>query len=283
MAKINKISGRMQRMLFAIPSGVVLARIKGALGLAPDEKNQRSPLSHPIDGIYGIETSGNLNFVELESGKSSDIYITAYGGSQPSIVRRILGLIPDTDKATFLDFGCGKGRVLAVATEFPFRDIIGVELAPALVPIARDNAEIMARQFPQRKPITVIEGDVLDIPLPDGPLVIFLFDPFYRPIMKKVVKNLEKAMNADKNRKIYLVYYNPVHGDLFDKSKYVKRYYAANVDFSPDEMGAGVAYHDTRDCVVVWQSCSQNMADAHPKADSSLRIVPPGYRAEVVG
>jgi hypothetical protein len=32
------------------------------------------------------------------------------------------------DLCTFLDLGCGKGRALLVASELPFRDIMGVEL-----------------------------------------------------------------------------------------------------------------------------------------------------------
>jgi SAM-dependent methyltransferase len=33
---------------------------------------------------------------------------------------------------TFLDMGCGKGRVLAMAAAYGFKEIIGVDLSPQL-------------------------------------------------------------------------------------------------------------------------------------------------------
>jgi methylase of polypeptide subunit release factors len=44
-------------------------------------------------------------------------------------------------KATdvFVDFGCGKGRVLYLACRHPFKEVIGVDLSPAVVEAARRN------------------------------------------------------------------------------------------------------------------------------------------------
>ena len=41
---------------------------------------------------------------------------------------------------TFLDIGSGKGRVLMLASDAPFRHIVGVELSPALTAIACGSA-----------------------------------------------------------------------------------------------------------------------------------------------
>ncbi len=63
--------------------------------------------------------------------------INLYIGSQPSIMRRALSALGPVERYDFLDLGCGKGRALIVAAEFPFRAITGVELSPALAAIAR--------------------------------------------------------------------------------------------------------------------------------------------------
>src|SRR6476646_1262783 len=40
---------------------------------------------------------------------------------------------------TFIDLGCGKGRVLLMASDYPFQKIVGVEFMPDLVGAAQKN------------------------------------------------------------------------------------------------------------------------------------------------
>jgi hypothetical protein len=42
-----------------------------------------------------------------------------------------------------------------VASEFPFRDILGVELYPELAAVAERNAAIAAERFPDRTTIRI--------------------------------------------------------------------------------------------------------------------------------
>jgi 2-polyprenyl-3-methyl-5-hydroxy-6-metoxy-1,4-benzoquinol methylase len=44
-------------------------------------------------------------------------------------------------RATFIDIGCGKGRVLLMAAEHGFRKIIGIDFAADLCLTARGNVE----------------------------------------------------------------------------------------------------------------------------------------------
>jgi SAM-dependent methyltransferase len=283
MSSFNSLFRNAYRVLFVLPPGVTLGWLRGkVLGAGGSGPQSARPLKPPIDDLYGIETSGNLGYSELSSGKPSDVYTTSYGGSQPSIVRRVLNLIPNLDQATFLDLGCGKGRILAVATEFPFRRIVGVELAPSLAPIALRNAEIMRQRFPERTPITVIEGDAVETPLPEGPLVVFFFHPFHRALMRKVVANFQKAILADPGRPIYVIFYNPMYADLYDGSPVFRRFFAANLPFAPEEIGSGAAFEDHQDCVAVWQSCGPHIVQIPPGADAKIKVAPHGRRAEVV-
>src|SRR6516164_8514420 len=54
-----------------------------------------------------------------------------YVPTLPYRIKRILREIPiqDHSQFTFIDFGSGKGRVLFVAAEYPYRRIQGVEFA----------------------------------------------------------------------------------------------------------------------------------------------------------
>jgi hypothetical protein len=49
--------------------------------------------------------------------------------------------IPDVSGYTFIDMGSGKGRMLLLAAEPPFRRIIGVEFASDLDALARSNVK----------------------------------------------------------------------------------------------------------------------------------------------
>jgi SAM-dependent methyltransferase len=89
---------------------------------------------HFIDAESQIETTSRLAMARLRSGTEDvDANNLGYVGSQPSVVRAAIRSIPNRAKSAFVDLGCGKGRVLAIATEFEFTDIAGIEIAAPLV------------------------------------------------------------------------------------------------------------------------------------------------------
>src|SRR4051794_23925092 len=55
------------------------------------------------------------------------------------VLPRALRYVGVSDRDTFADFGCGKGRIVQQAAKRPFRRVIGVEISPALVEVARSN------------------------------------------------------------------------------------------------------------------------------------------------
>lgn len=285
MRALSEMSMLMYRFLFVLPLaasvGATATAFLGRLRDAP-RRMPKAPLPHPIDEEYGIETSGVIGFKQLRSGKKSDVYTVSYGGSQPSIVRRALAGIPGIERSTFLDLGCGKGRALAVASEFPFRDVVGVELAPFLADIARANAAAIGRRFPGRPPIRVFEGDALATRLPEGQVVLYLFHPFFKALMKKLVAGIEADLRAGRCGKVFVVYYNPVYGDVFDASPLFRRVAAEEMRYAPEELGAGASYHDESDAVVVWQSAGGDMAAPQPGAHRRIAVPPPGWKATVL-
>lgn len=121
---------------------------------------------HPFDREHGIETSGCVPGYLIQAD------VRNYSGSQPSIVRRALEQIPGPERYALVDLGCGKGRVLAVASELPFRRVVGVELSPILAKAARRNAGVLARRYPARTRIEVAVADAATFRLPDGPVVV---------------------------------------------------------------------------------------------------------------
>jgi len=110
---------------------------------------------------------------------------------------------------TFIDLGSGKGRTLLMASDYPFRRIIGVELLPSLHQIAQQNLRQYKSESQKCFAVGSICGDATDFPLPEDPLVIFLFNPFPESGMRRVVANLEQSLRAHP-RPVYVLYHNPL-------------------------------------------------------------------------
>ena len=97
---------------------------------------------HPFDERFGVETSGLI--YELPSGHHHDLYNNGYFAVAPSVFHAVMQAMEerlhlDYRRFTFVDVGSGKGRALLLASDYPFREIIGVELSPELERVARTN------------------------------------------------------------------------------------------------------------------------------------------------
>lgn len=205
---------------------------------------------HPFDAAYGIETSGSVTAGDCAPNAVMAAQISPYGGSQPTIVRRSLAWLPDHGQYAFVDLGCGKGRPLVVASEFPFRRLLGIEIAPELAGVARANAAVIAAAFPDRTAIEIQIGDATAVSLPGELAVYFMYHPFHRSLVISLVANLESQLEAGLQH-AFLVYYNPVHGELLDSSPRFSRWCAATLPYAPAEIGYGP---DLEDTFVIWQT-----------------------------
>ena len=217
---------------------------------------------HPFDHEFGVDTLGIVSADQITADKRLAAQILYYIGSQPSIVRRALATLGAVKDYTLLDFGCGKGRVAIVASEFPFRQVIGVELSPVLAAKAQANVAIIASRFPERPSVTIFNANVLEFVLPTGKLAIFAYHPFGAEILGGVVKRLEVALAAETPH-VFFVYYNPVHAGVLDASPAFQRFYAGVIPYDKSELDFGALKHDT---VVIWQSVRGANPTPHVKS-----------------
>lgn len=229
---------------------------------------------HPFDRQNGTDTSG---IQQIDHDPAGD-HMPIYGGSQPSLLRTALATLPELDRCTFVDLGCGKGRPLLVATEFPFRDIVGVEVSEELARVARRNGEILSARHPARTPLRVEVGDVTDFEFPAGDLVVFTYHSFGMELSRRVLRRIEAALSRAPESRLFFVLYNPVNGGLFDASPALSRRFARVLAYAPEERGYGP---DLSDAVVIWQGGAVPAVPSPPMA--RIRITQPGARAELEG
>ena len=159
---------------------------------------------HPFDEEFGVRTSGLVAGRHLKSGHRHDRHATAYFGVAPSVFRALVKrwqrIRPAAamEEFSFLDVGAGMGRAVLLATKLPFREVVGVELNPTLARIARRNLTVWRASERTRAPMRVVCGDAGEVPLPAGPCLAFLFNPFGAPVMRRLLtawnQNRSKAL-----------------------------------------------------------------------------------------
>jgi SAM-dependent methyltransferase len=161
------------------------------------------PVVDPFDLAHGTDTGIVPPGAESITNTLSGLFMTFHLPISPSALTEAISRLPIAYEAfTFVDIGCGKGRALMVASAFPFRRLVGVEISPELCEIARANT---ARHPEWSERISVINQDAVQFNLPDGPLLIFLFRPFLGMILRRVLSGLERQLQRTP-REMYLLY-----------------------------------------------------------------------------
>jgi len=168
---------------------------------------------HPFDVKWGVQTSGLIPGRYLKTGHKHDRQVTAYFGVAPSVFRALLRRWQRTQPAapierfTFIDVGAGMGRAMLLATEYPFRQVIGIELNPALAGVARRNLKTWRAAGRARMPMRILCGDAVEAPIARGPCVVFLFNPFGASVMRTFLKRLAGVF-ANRAGQLDLLYVN---------------------------------------------------------------------------
>lgn len=136
-----------------------------------------------------------------------------YQPSEPALFREMLDSLPAVDGFTFIDLGSGKGRTLLMASDYPFRRIVGVELLAELNAIAVQNIAHYRSDAQKCFALGSHAADASRFAFPADPTLLYLFNPFPRHVWRDMLANLHGSLLAAP-RQVYLIYHNPVHQDI---------------------------------------------------------------------
>ena len=168
-----------------------------------------------FDSKRGTDTARTMPLWKLNIKSPSARFGWQYETSDPKELENCLKWIPeDPRNLTFIDLGCGKGRVLIVARDIGFRKLIGIEFAPELLRIARLN---LAKSG--ISDAILINADASEYAFPGEDFLAYFFNPFSAEIMTKVLKNMQNAPY----KKGYIIYNNARCADLLDSSAFLTR------------------------------------------------------------
>ena len=136
-----------------------------------------------FDDINGTETSTIYEHLELPEAISVGrvLECARYHPSPVKSVRYILDKLRARIKYrdyVFIDIVSGLGRNLLIASDYPFKRVIGVEISDCLCQKAGFNIRQYRFRCSVTPPIEVCCVNALDYILPDDNMVLYFWEPF---------------------------------------------------------------------------------------------------------
>jgi len=186
--------------------------VLGAVAFVFNEiRIKRAEQVDDFDRQFGTDTAGKLypwHLGSLRNGdRKNEIY--PYEGVPGQLLKSILSRLSfDFERFSFIDLGCGKGRALLLASEFPFSKIVGVEITPELHEIAKENVEKYIATTQNFSNFELLCLDARLYEFESTPLVLFLFNPFGEQTFDTVLSRLEASV-MENPRQVTVIYVNP--------------------------------------------------------------------------
>jgi len=161
--------------------------------------------------------------------------MVATGGGPDSIdympipyrhLAQLLGRVSMDQDSVLLDYGCGMGRVVAVAATHPIRRVIGVELSHKLVDVARKNLE-RAHGIACRD-VELVEAHAAEFVVPDDVSVIHFYNPFIGKTLARVVNRIQDSIRR-RPRTVQIIFFNHDHFDrIVDEMDWIRKTFSGH-------------------------------------------------------
>ncbi len=160
---------------------------------------------------FQAKTRGlDFGFVSVEN-LGSDVSRAKYYSDTGGKLRFVLKALAPSRLDEAIDIGCGKaGAVLTLAKYFARAD--GIDISEALIETGRENLRRM-----RIKNSSLFTCDAVEFRDLDRYGFIYFFNPFPRAVMEGTIRNIVASLTR-RPRRIEILYYNPVDGDLLEKA-----------------------------------------------------------------
>ncbi len=179
---------------------------------------------------YHLNTTytNDLRQLEITSGNKKNAYI--YQPVNYYMLETALQFLKEQNiNGGLVDFGCGMGRILVVASHYGFKDITGVEFSPELCNDARNNLKETIQSFPDNQ-INIICENAGVYCIKKQEAIFIFFNPFDEVVMLPVVKNILKSFKENP-REITVVYFNPTEKEIFLSAGFREVWYYQKMEY----------------------------------------------------
>lgn len=167
-----------------------------------------------FDRRFGTDTETRAELGGLSIVGENAEHGVYYQASPVIATRKIIRSLPiNHPDFSFVDFGSGKGRVLLLAGELPFRSVIGVEFGSELNEVARRNIDKF-RNYIRAGTVQSLHEDVTRFELPTDNLVLYFYNPFDEQIVGQVLAALNQSLQVSP-REVFVIY---LHAGSLDQA-----------------------------------------------------------------
>lgn len=183
-------------------------------------RNRTAPegCADAFDSTYGTDTAKAVGVWALDIPQGKLEHAHRYETIDPKQIASDIEAIPIAHQDfVFIDFGCGKGRALMLASRLPFKEIIGVELSAGLSAVATRNLALFQDDSQRCHKIRSVCMDVIDFQLPEENILLYLFNPFDGHVMEGVVSKMEDFIRRS-SKTAYILYHHPAYKSVWEKS-----------------------------------------------------------------
>jgi hypothetical protein len=176
-------------------------------------------LDSAIERLFFIPTKGYVALSGLTVRGNNRASGHDYKPTPNSVFKWALAAVAEEDigRMSFVDYGAGKGRVMLLASQYPFTQVGGIEFAEEL----HDNATMNIAQFPRSRMkcrnVECVLDDVVNITPLDGEVVHYFFNPFGAEIFAEVIKGIVASYHA-RPRRLYVILIDMDAADLMHKT-----------------------------------------------------------------
>jgi SAM-dependent methyltransferase len=160
-----------------------------------------------FDRRYGTDTAGRvdtglLGIADPERQSQAILYLP----SPARVTRWMLDNAGvDFRDFCFIDLGCGKGRVVLIASRYPFQQVLGVDLSASLTEIARRNLQVFPKRLQRCSAVRIHTGDAAQLEFPDGNIFLHLYHPFSPELTAALLSRLGESLAA-RPRRVFVAY-----------------------------------------------------------------------------
>jgi SAM-dependent methyltransferase len=116
--------------------------------------------------------------------------LAAHQESGGPILETVLKQVSIPVNSRIIDFGSGKGGAVFTLAKFPFAEIVGVEISPQLVAIARENA----RRLQLDSRIQFVCSDATEFVDLDRFTHGYMFNPFALELVQEMYANILESL-----------------------------------------------------------------------------------------
>ena len=179
-------------------------------------------LDYFYDFVHRLDTTRWVYASDGQADYGSLVGARPYQPTRVWPLRRLLRKLVDSfpEERVLVDFGCGKARVLIIASEFGFHAARGVEVSGQLCEIARQNCDRHQKAVTTTTRFEVIQQDAAEYRIRDDENIFFMFNPFDRSTLGSVLANISDSLKSAP-RTIFIIFNNIQFPDVLESAGFL--------------------------------------------------------------